>query len=93
MMLLEILYVFRFGGWSLANRSQWLEDIHGTRDNLIVWYNNKAPHALPSYSNAISNARIRSLAKKAGQDTSRFGITTIVHPMTLTSAQVGAQSL
>ena len=38
----------RFGGWSVANNS--------ASKNLKVWYNNKAYHTLPAYTNALHNA-------------------------------------
>ena len=83
----------RFGGWSAANISKYATDLHGKSENLIVWFNNKAPHALPSYVNSIHNAKLRTLASRAGKDPREFGISTYVHPMTLTANQLTLQSM
>ena len=51
----------------------------GTSSKLIVWYNNKAYHALPSYTNAIHNAMLRSMVDPS--NISDYGISTYSHPM------------
>ena len=68
----------RFGGWSAANKSDLAAELHGTSSNLLVWYNNKADHALPAYINSIHNAMLRA---EVGDD---YGIITFVHPLLLT---------
>ena len=75
----------RYGGWTIAQNDGQNADLGATLDNMIVWYNNKAPHALPSYLNAVSNAMLRNLAKEAGEDSSRYGITTFSQPIDASS--------
>ena len=82
----------RFGGWSIANSSAASSEISGTSENLVLWYNNKAVHALPSYSNALHNAMLRATAKSAGVDASDLGITTYNEPMPVTTGQFSAQT-
>ena len=78
--LVQSLFLPRFGGWSAANRSDLAADIHGTSSNILVWYNNKADHALPAYINSIHNAMLRAEVG-ASKD---YGIITYVHPLLLT---------
>ncbi len=75
----------RFGGWSAAARANVTADLKGTQDNLLVWFNNKAPHALPSYLNSIHNAVLRDNVKSKGGDPSKVGISTYTHPMAVDS--------
>ena len=70
----------RFGGWSAANKSDLAAEMHGTSSNLLVWYNNKADHALPAYINSIHNAMLRAEVGAA----KHYGIITFVHPLLLT---------
>ena len=70
----------RFGGWSVANNS--------ASKNLKVWYNNKAFHTLPAYTNALHNAMLRAIG---GDDT--FGISTFSHPLQLSIGQIDTDTL
>lgn len=84
----------RFGGWSLANRSASAAELGGTGDNLLVWYNNKGPHALPSYVNAAHNALLRSAAEAAGAgDPEGFGISAFSHPMVVSEDDIVIDSV
>ena len=94
--LLKTHYSFidqRFGGWSAANFSQYAMEVNGKSENLIVWYNNKAHHALPSYLNSIHNAKLRTLVKEGGGDPTKSGITTYVHPMALATNKLTVQEM
>ena len=65
----------RFGGWSSASltlnqtstqsNNSVYQYYNGTRDNFVVWFNNKGYHALPAYTNALHNAMLREIAAKA----------------------------
>ena len=70
----------RFGGWSVPHNNT-------SKKNLIVWYNNKAYHTLPAYTNAIHNAMLRAI----GDDT--FGISTFSHPLQLSIGQIDTDTL
>ncbi|XP_059086217.1 retinal-specific phospholipid-transporting ATPase ABCA4-like [Tigriopus californicus] len=77
----------RFGGWSIGEPSPSSEVIGGTTENLIVWYNNKGKHAVPSYLNAIHNAMLRATVTEGGQDPAQYGITTYNQPISLNAQQ------
>jgi predicted 3-demethylubiquinone-9 3-methyltransferase (glyoxalase superfamily) len=75
--------------------SQTAFDLNGTARNLLVWYNNKADHALPAYVNSINNAMLRSaVAAKDnnGNKAGDYGITTFVHPILVTGEDLGRNS-
>ena len=73
--LMHVLYLF------LAS-VEWDESwINGTPSKLIVWYNNKGYHALPSYINTIHNAMFRSIMENSDQESEKYGITTFSHPL------------
>jgi hypothetical protein len=89
----------RFGGWSIANQDhEEIENasypswINGTRRKLIVWYNNKAYHALPSYTSAVHNAMLRAVVEPP-ERRAAYGISTFSHPLKLTIGQIDAQSM
>ena len=63
----------------------------GTSSKLIVWYNNKAFHALPSYTNAIHNAMLRSMVDPS--NISDYGISTYSHPMRFAMNSVDTSNL
>ena len=63
----------------------------GTSSKLIVWYNNKAYHALPSYTNAIHNAMLRSMVDPS--NISDYGISTYSHPMRFAMNSVDTSNL
>ena len=70
------------------------EDINVPQSKLIVWYNNKAYHALPSYVNSIHNAMLRSMVKNNSLDRQKmFGISTFSHPLRITTGQIDTTSL
>lgn len=81
------VYLPRFGGWSIGEPSPSSEVIGGTTENLIVWYNNKGVHAVPSYLNAIHNAMLRTTVAESEQDPTQFGITTYNHPLLLNAKE------
>lgn len=64
----------------------------GTTENLLVWYNNKGDHALPSYINSMHNAMLRTMVAEGtdDEDPADFGITTFVHPLPITRGQINA---
>ena len=81
----------RFGGWTVASKlnesisAPWIE---GTETKLIAWFNNKAYHALPAFTNAIHNAMLRALNANA-----KAGISTFSHPLKLSTGQISSQTL
>ena len=84
----------RFGGWSASEASEadgldpW---INGSNINLIAWYNNKAIHALPAFTNALHNAMLRSMVVEKDDDT--YGISTFSHPLRVNTGQLNSQTL
>lgn len=83
----------RYGGWSMAPSANnmtypW---INGTKTKLIVWYNNKAYHALPSYTNAMHNAILRSMVHADHRQD--YGISTFSHPLNLSVGQLNINSM
>ena len=78
----------RYGGWSPAAESKSSADLHGTASNILVWYNNKADHALPSYLNSIHNAMLRRVVEAKGSAPADYGITTYVHPLLVTGDEL-----
>lgn len=83
----------RYGGWSMARSANNLTYpwINGTKTKAIVWYNNKAFHALPSYTNALHNAILRSLVPEDHRQD--YGISTFSHPLTLSVGQININSM
>ena len=67
--------------------------ITGAPKKLIAWYNNdnRAFHALPSYTSAIHNAMLRSLVGNG--EASSYGISTFSHPLSIFSGQIDSQTL
>ena len=45
--------LLRYGGWSF--------DADGTKFRSTVWFNNKGHHALPSFTNGLSNVMLRAM--------------------------------
>ena len=77
----------RFGGWSVSQtkaNNSWLS---GTSKKLKVWYNNKAYHTLPAYTNALHNAMLRAIGGHT------FGISTFTHPLQLSIGQIDSDTL
>ena len=71
----------RFGGLSMTSSD--------AENTVTVWYNNKAYHALPSYTSAMHNAILKSMV--GGDDT--FGISTFSHPLRLNGGQIDSGEL
>ena len=81
----------RFGGWSGNSESSPTSWINGTPTKLIAWYNNKAFHALPAYTNALHNAMLRALI---GPDHAQeYGISTFSHPLKMFTGSLDAESM
>ncbi|KAK7909890.1 hypothetical protein WMY93_014574 [Mugilogobius chulae] len=59
----------------------------GTRDNLKVWFYNKAWHGLVSFLNVANNAILRGNLP-VGQDPRSYGISVSNHPLNLTKEQL-----
>ncbi|XP_031707233.1 phospholipid-transporting ATPase ABCA1 isoform X1 [Anarrhichthys ocellatus] len=59
----------------------------GTRDNLKVWFYNKAWHGMASFLSVANNAILRGNLP-AGQDPSQYGISVSNHPLNLTKEQL-----
>ncbi|XP_051285464.1 phospholipid-transporting ATPase ABCA1-like isoform X2 [Dicentrarchus labrax] len=59
----------------------------GTRDNVKVWFYNKAWHGMPSFLSAANNAILRGNLP-AGQDPRQYGISVSNHPLNLTKEQL-----
>lgn len=57
-----------------------------------VWYNNKGWFAVVAYMSAMNNLILRSNLDPA-LDPTRYGITTVNHPMELTKNQLNEQLL
>lgn len=57
-----------------------------------VWYNNKGWFAVVAYMSAMNNLILRSNLDPA-VDPTRYGITTVNHPMELTKNQLNEQLL
>ncbi|KAM3590047.1 uncharacterized protein V6R79_002637 [Siganus canaliculatus] len=64
----------------------------GVRDNVKVWFYNKAFHGMVSFLSVASNAILRARLP-AGQDPSRYGISVSNHPLNLTKEQLSASSM
>ena len=76
----NLIYVCNYV--SFLASGEWDESwINGTPSKLIVWYNNKGYHALPSYINTIHNAMFRSIMANSDQESEKYGITTFSHPL------------
>ncbi|XP_037335370.2 phospholipid-transporting ATPase ABCA1-like [Pungitius pungitius] len=61
----------------------------GTKDNLKVWFYNKAWHGMVSFLNVANNAILRGNLP-AGQDPRQYGISVSNHPLNLTKAQLSS---
>lgn len=66
----------RYGGWSLKD--------DGTT-NLVVWYNNKGYHSMPSYLNTLNNAILKSVTDSS--------ISTFSHPLKLSDSQLNSSTV
>ncbi|KAL6118634.1 uncharacterized protein ACO6RY_03402 [Pungitius sinensis] len=64
----------------------------GTKDNLKVWFYNKAWHGMVSFLNVANNAILRGNLP-AGQDPLQYGISVSNHPLNLTKAQLSSAAL
>lgn len=73
----------RYGGWSF--------DADGTKFRSTVWFNNKGHHALPSFSNALSNIMLRAMVPSG--EAEQYGITAYTHPLMLTEGQLSEDTL
>nr|XP_046235853.1 phospholipid-transporting ATPase ABCA1-like isoform X1 [Scatophagus argus] len=59
----------------------------GTRDNIKVWFYNRAWHGIVSFLSVANNAILRGNLP-AGQDPRRYGISVSNHPLNLTKEQL-----
>ncbi|KAM8899352.1 phospholipid-transporting ATPase ABCA1 isoform 1-T3 [Spinachia spinachia] len=64
----------------------------GTKNNLKVWFYNKAWHGMVSFLSVANNAILRGNLP-AGQDPSQYGISVSNHPLNLTKAQLSSVAL
>ncbi|CAG5057857.1 unnamed protein product [Parnassius apollo] len=76
----EIYLNKRFGGFSSS--------IKNSTSNLVVWYNNKGHHAMPSYLNALNSAMLRTVS---GHHTAN--ITTYTHPLKISKEQINKDTV
>uniref|UniRef100_A0A3P8YPP7 P-type phospholipid transporter n=1 Tax=Esox lucius TaxID=8010 RepID=A0A3P8YPP7_ESOLU len=75
----------------LLNGETLLKEL-GTRDNVKVWFYNKAWHAIVSFINVANNAILRGNLP-AGRNPRDYGISTSSHPLNLTKGQLSYQAL
>lgn len=73
------LRVFRYGGWSLSDKYE-------NKSAMIIWYNNKGYHSMPSYLNTMNSAILRTLSPGSS-------ITTYSHPLKLSVDQLSKSSM
>ncbi|VDI72583.1 ATP-binding cassette, subfamily A (ABC1), member 1, partial [Mytilus galloprovincialis] len=73
----------RYGGWSF--------DADGTKFRSTVWFNNKGHHALPSFTNGLSNVMLRAMVPSG--EAEQYGITAYTHPLMLTDGQLSEDTL
>ena len=52
----KLISICRFGGWQFLSEGG-STDVANHR--AVVWFNNRGPHALPSYYNALTNVLLR----------------------------------
>ncbi|KAJ8008300.1 hypothetical protein DPEC_G00103410 [Dallia pectoralis] len=64
----------------------------GTRDNVKVWFYNKAWHAIVSFISVANNAILRGNLP-GGRNPRDYGISTSNHPLNLTKGQLSSQAL
>lgn len=76
------------------NETQLIETIQGLATQRVnkVWYNNKGWFAIVAYMSAMNNLILRSNLDPS-LDPTRYGITTVNHPMELTKTQLNEQLL
>ncbi|XP_078319655.1 phospholipid-transporting ATPase ABCA1-like isoform X1 [Crassostrea virginica] len=76
------------------NETQLIETLQGLATQRVnkVWYNNKGWFAVVAYMSAMNNLILRSNLDPA-LDPTRYGITTVNHPMELTKNQLNEQLL
>ena len=80
----------RYGGWRFGAERAETDNVGVTKENGIVYYNNKGFHSVSSYLNAINNARLRSVVKAGAEE---VGMTAYSHPVRGKDNQVTGQSL
>ena len=81
----------RYGGWRFGAEREATDSIGVTRENGIVYFNNKGFHSVAAYLNAMNNARLRRAVGAEGAH--NFGITAYSHPVRGKDNQVTGQSL
>ncbi|KAM3956338.1 LOW QUALITY PROTEIN: lipid droplet defective [Aphomia sociella] len=69
----------RYGGFTST--------LHNNMSALVVWYNNKGHHALPSYLNALNTAILRTVAGDTAS------ITTYSHPLKISKEQISKDTV
>uniref|UniRef100_A0A3P8YRG0 P-type phospholipid transporter n=1 Tax=Esox lucius TaxID=8010 RepID=A0A3P8YRG0_ESOLU len=74
----------------LLNGETLLKEL-GTRDNVKVWFYNKAWHAIVSFINVANNAILRGNLP-AGRNPRDYGISTSSHPLNLTKGQAATST-
>ncbi|XP_014662041.1 PREDICTED: LOW QUALITY PROTEIN: ATP-binding cassette sub-family A member 1-like [Priapulus caudatus] len=70
--------------------TQTIEDL-STRDNTMVWFNNKGWAAMVAYTNSLSNLKLRANLNDS-VDARQYGITAVNHPMNLTQDQLARKA-
>uniref|UniRef100_A0A8C4INI3 P-type phospholipid transporter n=1 Tax=Dicentrarchus labrax TaxID=13489 RepID=A0A8C4INI3_DICLA len=76
-----------FSSFQIFPKAETLLKKLGTRDNVKVWFYNKAWHGMPSFLSAANNAILRGNLP-AGQDPRQYGISVSNHPLNLTKEQL-----
>ena len=77
---------FRYGGWSYGEEDD--------QSKVIVWFNNKGWHSMPSYYNALSNMMLRAaVSNMSASEAKQYGITTYNHPLNQTKEQLSENTL
>ncbi|KAF7654765.1 hypothetical protein LDENG_00065320, partial [Lucifuga dentata] len=76
----------------ILQKAETLLRMLGTRDNLKVWFYNRAWHGMVSFLSVANNAILRGNLT-AGQDPRQYGISTSNHPLNLTKEQLSYVAL
>uniref|UniRef100_A0A3P8U6Q8 P-type phospholipid transporter n=1 Tax=Amphiprion percula TaxID=161767 RepID=A0A3P8U6Q8_AMPPE len=93
----EIEAIFRdlkdlFSSFQIFQKAETVLKRLGTRDNVKVWFYNKAWHSMVSFLGVANNGILRGNLP-AGQDLQKYGISISNHPLNLTKEQLSYAAL
>uniref|UniRef100_A0A5S6Q022 ABC transporter domain-containing protein n=1 Tax=Trichuris muris TaxID=70415 RepID=A0A5S6Q022_TRIMR len=83
---MKLFHPYEVPSFNLATMQNMIADMN-PKENYKIWFNNQGWAALPSYTMAFSNARLRALLP-ADSNQRSFGISVINHPMPQTSEKI-----